>query len=153
MWRAKTRVEKRKRALAKQGEAQGGDAASASGAGKSGGKAGGGIGVRPASVVGPPPDRLPSGEAAPIRVPVPPDPRRPSVPSPVPVAKASDPSPSVPVAKTSWGPKEPSHRKTVKCWKIISPRHPVIFSAVVSNHLVRKVFRFHYHSRKVSQDH
>lgn len=73
MWRAKTRVEKRKRALAKQGEAQGGDAASASGAGKSGGKAGGGIGarpridcadmvdhpVRPASVVRPPPDRLP----------------------------------------------------------------------------------------------
>lgn len=81
MWRAKTRVEKRKRALAKQGEAQGGDAASASRAGKSGGKAGGGIGarpridcadmvdhpVRPAWVVRPPPDRLPSGEAAPIK--------------------------------------------------------------------------------------
>ena len=42
MWRAKTRAEKRKRALAKQGEAPGGDAASASGAGKAGGKAGGG---------------------------------------------------------------------------------------------------------------
>ena len=45
MWRAKTRAEKRKRALAKQGEAQGGDAASASGGGKAasgGGKAGGG---------------------------------------------------------------------------------------------------------------
>ncbi len=43
MWRAKTRAEKRKRALAKQGEAPGGDAASASGGGKaaSGGKAGG----------------------------------------------------------------------------------------------------------------
>ena len=43
MWRAKTRAEKRKRALAKQGEAQGG-AASASGGGKAasgGGKAGG----------------------------------------------------------------------------------------------------------------
>ena len=42
MWRAKTRAEKRKRALAKQGEAPGGDAASVSGAGKAGGKAGGG---------------------------------------------------------------------------------------------------------------
>ncbi len=34
MWRAKTWAEKRKRALAKQGEAQGGDAASASGGGR-----------------------------------------------------------------------------------------------------------------------
>ena len=45
MWQAKARAEKRKRALAKQGEAQGGDAASASGGGKAasgGGKAGGG---------------------------------------------------------------------------------------------------------------
>ena len=41
-WRAKTRAEKRKRALAKQGENPGGEATSASGGGKAGGKAGGG---------------------------------------------------------------------------------------------------------------
>ena len=41
-WRAKTRAEKRKRALAKQGEVPGGEASAASGGGKAGGKAGGG---------------------------------------------------------------------------------------------------------------
>ena len=40
-WRAKTRAEKRKRALAKQGENPGGEAAAASGKGEAGGKAGG----------------------------------------------------------------------------------------------------------------